>query len=78
MMDKVQNPSKSVCYTPSSEPYRIYLLHLFGYLFISSLFNDAVTNLNDWMIVNNELGRMWEVLAVVSIKVLSWHLSGGD
>jgi hypothetical protein len=24
-MDKVQNPSNSVCYTPSSEPYRIYL-----------------------------------------------------
>jgi hypothetical protein len=23
-MDKVQNPSNSVCYTPSSEPYRIY------------------------------------------------------
>jgi hypothetical protein len=22
-MDKVQNPSNSVCYTPSSEPYRI-------------------------------------------------------
>jgi hypothetical protein len=24
-MDKVRNPSNSVCYTPSSEPYRIYL-----------------------------------------------------
>jgi hypothetical protein len=24
-MDKVQNPSNSVCYTPSSEPYRIYM-----------------------------------------------------
>jgi hypothetical protein len=23
-MDKVQKPSNSVCYTPSSEPYRIY------------------------------------------------------
>jgi hypothetical protein len=23
-MDKVRNPSNSVCYTPSSEPYRIY------------------------------------------------------
>jgi hypothetical protein len=27
-MDKVQNPSNSVCYTPSSEPYRIYLLEV--------------------------------------------------
>jgi hypothetical protein len=24
-MDKVQKPSNSVCYTPSSEPYRIYM-----------------------------------------------------
>jgi hypothetical protein len=24
-MDKVRKPSNSVCYTPSSEPYRIYL-----------------------------------------------------
>jgi hypothetical protein len=23
-MDKVRNPSNSACYTPSSEPYRIY------------------------------------------------------
>jgi hypothetical protein len=27
-MDKVRNPSNSVCYTPSSEPYRIYLVIL--------------------------------------------------
>jgi hypothetical protein len=25
-MDKVRNPSNSVCYTPSSEPYRIYIM----------------------------------------------------
>jgi hypothetical protein len=25
-MDKVRNPSNSVCYTPSSEPYRIYMV----------------------------------------------------
>jgi hypothetical protein len=25
-MDKVRKPSNSVCYTPSSEPYRIYIL----------------------------------------------------
>jgi hypothetical protein len=24
-MDKVQNPSNSECYTPSSEPFRFYL-----------------------------------------------------
>jgi hypothetical protein len=26
-MDKVRNPSNSVCYTPSSEPYRIYFFN---------------------------------------------------
>jgi hypothetical protein len=31
MMDKVQEPSNSVCYTPSSEPFRIYMsLHVYG------------------------------------------------
>jgi hypothetical protein len=28
-MDKVRNPSNSVCYTPSSEPYRIYMIMAF-------------------------------------------------
>jgi hypothetical protein len=28
-MDKVRKPSNSVCYTPSSEPYRIYRKILF-------------------------------------------------
>jgi hypothetical protein len=27
-MEKVQNPSYSVCYTPSSEPFRIYSMHV--------------------------------------------------
>jgi hypothetical protein len=27
-MDKVRKPSNSVCYTPSSEPYRIYLVYI--------------------------------------------------
>jgi hypothetical protein len=27
-MDKVQKPSNSECYTPSSEPFRIYLYRL--------------------------------------------------
>jgi hypothetical protein len=30
-MDKVQKPSNSVCYTPSSEPYRIYKYYVSGY-----------------------------------------------
>jgi uncharacterized protein YcgI (DUF1989 family) len=29
-MDKVRNPSNSVCYTPSSEPYRTSLLIVFS------------------------------------------------
>jgi hypothetical protein len=32
-MDKVRNPSNSVCYTPSSEPYRIYKENKFYGLF---------------------------------------------
>jgi hypothetical protein len=29
-MDKVRNPSNSVCYTPSSEPYRIEMFSVYG------------------------------------------------
>jgi hypothetical protein len=33
MMEKVQNPSTSVCYTPSSEPFRIYNIFRFSRIF---------------------------------------------
>jgi hypothetical protein len=42
-MDKVRKPNISVCYTPSSEPYSIYMLKLFCYfneIFIFYFLND--------------------------------------
>jgi hypothetical protein len=45
-MDEVQKPINSVCYTPSSEPYRLYILllcllvlgDLYGYCIINAYF----------------------------------------
>jgi hypothetical protein len=36
-MDKVQNPSNSVCYTASSEPFRIYIVNFVTTITIFSL-----------------------------------------
>jgi hypothetical protein len=33
-MEKVQKPSNSVCYTPSSEPYRIYMTIVFWSMYL--------------------------------------------
>jgi hypothetical protein len=45
-MDKFRKPSNSVCYTPSSQPYRIYFIkqfskmNLFGVVDIKQQFGD--------------------------------------
>jgi hypothetical protein len=51
----------------TSYPYKKYL-----YLFICSLFNDAANNsyyvaLNDRIVVNNELERIWKEAVVAEI-----------
>jgi hypothetical protein len=43
MMDKVRKPSNFMCYTPSSEPYRIYSFS--NYLQPSFIFSDLGTNI---------------------------------
>jgi hypothetical protein len=58
-MDKVRNPSNSVCYTPSSEPYRIYLFIVYEVVVIS----DYIAFDGSWS-VNDELDGMWEVEVV--------------
>jgi hypothetical protein len=55
---------------------------LFVCLFVGTLFNDAVSNSdhkvsNCWVIVNNELERMWKEAAPAYFKVFRWHFPGG-
>jgi hypothetical protein len=54
-MDKVQKPSNSECYTPSSEPFRIYLN--FSHLEIKSV-NRSLTIEKADMLNNNFLNSV--------------------
>jgi hypothetical protein len=59
-MDKVQKPSNSECYTPSSEPFRLGLsnavpmIYFPGTLFYSAGFN-VNQNFKEKMFLNNSM-----------------------
>jgi hypothetical protein len=53
-MDEVRKPFNSMCYTPSSEPYKTYLLHvsfLFGFFFDPEDWGDMFTRNVGWLSV---------------------------
>jgi hypothetical protein len=82
-MDKVRKPSNSVCYTPSSEPYRIYLkkciyivplssTHL--WLRCSNFFNPSEKN-SFGCAANRNIGSR-KCQRLISIPTYSQHTSG--
>jgi hypothetical protein len=50
-MDKVRKPSNSVCYTPSSEPYRIYCSYLAKYSQYRKMLEVTFLKVNKFYIV---------------------------
>jgi hypothetical protein len=65
MMENVQKPSNSVCYTPSSDPFRIYLYSMCcGNEGTSS----PVSDVDRYIIIRNVLDCTFSVLPVFTLR----------
>jgi hypothetical protein len=81
-MDKVHNPSDSEFYTPSSEPFRLYLnvcvltSKIISYLWqLCSLINSRNNNLEKYINTNQFSVTCWHFPVVSAMKVLHYYLN---
>jgi hypothetical protein len=73
-MGKVQNPSNSVCYTPSSEPFRICLMQfqLPHVYYISGFFHSHLFNTTRWIV------DLWNLSMCNNSRLMLLPLSRGQ
>jgi hypothetical protein len=53
-------------------------IYLLTYIILTMPLKSDYTASNDWIRVNNELGRMWNEVVMAQFRAASWHLPGGN